>query len=468
MNMNKDRFFPIYRIYLTHRCNSDCVFCDTHNDVYKNIKEMPLQKVYDLIDEAISYGCEYIDFTGGQPLLYKHISEVLAYCQNKNIFCEVTTNGISDYDEEKGYSQVFLDCLKYASQINISLDSLDRNTYRSIRGVDTLEKVKKVIEHLPLEYKHKVKIIFTITKINVSKANEIMEYARKNEILVYFNPIFEYGRILYKAIDVENKNADVFNCLLDNMYDPYSMVHINFIELSNDALKGKKIHCGANRRIVTIMANGQIANPCYHYIKRELIDESEIANIDHTMVNCDECFVSSYFSFGVQYWLNKYSLLRGLSGCFDKLKSYIRNNKLTLKVDSKHLNKILLSYIEMIRDLEDYYDEDKVMVDKVCYDDRIYREKSAFEYAYDVSKLSRTPFKTLMQLLDELLKNTNINKNIDELPELLLRWFRWYSAKYFKLSNISYIEEDEKWIRQFLDGKVEFADCEIAKLTIEK
>ncbi|MBT7930239.1 radical SAM protein [Candidatus Peregrinibacteria bacterium] len=76
-------------------CNIKCKFC-YYLHTYDKWKEYDwsLDKAKGVIDSGIARGNDYMDVTGGEPTMYKHICEVVAYALSKNVKTCIITNGI--------------------------------------------------------------------------------------------------------------------------------------------------------------------------------------------------------------------------------------------------------------------------------------------------------------------------------------------------------------------------------------
>ena len=88
-------------IHLLDRCNLKCKHCYL-NASQKGKHMLPLDLVKRTIDEAHDLGIKSVQFSGGEPLLYPHIHEVLNSTKGKNFNLTLSTNGtlIDDKDAE--------------------------------------------------------------------------------------------------------------------------------------------------------------------------------------------------------------------------------------------------------------------------------------------------------------------------------------------------------------------------------
>jgi len=89
------------QIDLTNECNNNCIACWCNSPLFvkdrlsavEKKRHLPYPLVRRLIDELAALGVEELFFSGsGEPFLYPHIEEVLAYTVRKKIACFVNTN----------------------------------------------------------------------------------------------------------------------------------------------------------------------------------------------------------------------------------------------------------------------------------------------------------------------------------------------------------------------------------------
>ena len=76
---------------LTYRCNNDCSHC--YNARPRRFPEMPLEQWKQAIDKVWDLSIPHIVFTGGEPTLYHHLPELVAYAEAKGVITGLNTNG---------------------------------------------------------------------------------------------------------------------------------------------------------------------------------------------------------------------------------------------------------------------------------------------------------------------------------------------------------------------------------------
>ena len=136
------RIIDTIRVSLTDQCNLNCFYCKTEN-ICSNKKQDNLdsETIINIIKMAADIGIKRIKLTGGEPLLRKDIVKLI-----RNI---ASLKGVEDLSMTTNGVLLPLLAGKLAeaglNRVNISLDSLDPATYRSITGGD-LEKALEGID----------------------------------------------------------------------------------------------------------------------------------------------------------------------------------------------------------------------------------------------------------------------------------------------------------------------------------
>ena len=195
----KDRFSrPIVslRITLTNRCNVNCVYCH-HDGMVSSKQEMNADELYTICKIAKNIGVKKIRLSGGEPLIRKDIVEVIekiASLDFKDI--SMTTNGT--------YLEKYAQDLKDAGldRVNVSLDTLNRETYEFITKKDYLESAKAGILKAVDVGLYPVKINMVIMKdINQNEIKDMFKFCKDNNIVLQ----------LIELIESENCDDDKFS-----------------------------------------------------------------------------------------------------------------------------------------------------------------------------------------------------------------------------------------------------------------
>ncbi|HEY4424179.1 MAG TPA: GTP 3',8-cyclase MoaA [Pyrinomonadaceae bacterium] len=129
------------RVSLTDRCNFRCFYCLPHGEPPIAPKEQMLS--YEEIDYVceifVSLGIEKLRLTGGEPMLRRDIETIiqkLSRLKSSGLQdLALTTNGYYLPERAQSLKDAGLD------RVTISLDSLKRDVFKRMTGVDVLDKV---------------------------------------------------------------------------------------------------------------------------------------------------------------------------------------------------------------------------------------------------------------------------------------------------------------------------------------
>ena len=195
----KDKFErPIIslRITLTNRCNVNCVYCH-HDGMVSSKQEMTADELHTICRIAKNLGVKKIRLSGGEPLIRKDIVEVVEKIANigfKDI--SMTTNGTMLEKYAQGLKDAGLD------RVNVSLDTLNRETYEFITRKDYLESAKAGILKAVEVGLYPVKINMVIMKdINQNEVKDMFKFCKDNNMVLQ----------LIELIESENCDDDKFS-----------------------------------------------------------------------------------------------------------------------------------------------------------------------------------------------------------------------------------------------------------------
>ena len=187
-----ERIIDYARISLTDKCNLRCVYCMPEDKVYENnlINDTLSFNDYKFIINGLSQvGIKKIKFTGGEPLLYPHLIELIKYahyeCNIDDI--SITTNGI-------GLNEIAYELKRSGfKSVNISLDSLKSYKYKSItRGGNLTDVLKSINRCLELGIKVKINCV-VIKRFNDDEVYDFIEMANYYPIDVRFIELMPLG-----------------------------------------------------------------------------------------------------------------------------------------------------------------------------------------------------------------------------------------------------------------------------------
>jgi cyclic pyranopterin phosphate synthase len=188
---NFNREINYLRISITDRCNLRCKYCTesflpfiAHEDVLR------YEEIIRFVRIAASLGVRKVRLTGGEPLRRKSLPFLLKEIDAIDTIEDIslTTNGVelAEHVEE----------LKSAGlrRVNISLDTLKKDRFTFITGVDAFDRVMKSIEKARAAGLDPVKVNTVIIKdFNDDEVLDFAEFARSWDVQVRFIEFMPFG-----------------------------------------------------------------------------------------------------------------------------------------------------------------------------------------------------------------------------------------------------------------------------------
>jgi cyclic pyranopterin phosphate synthase len=171
------------RVSLTDRCNFRCFYCLPHGEPPIAPKEQMLS--YEEIDYVceifVSLGIEKLRLTGGEPMLRRDIETIiqkLSRLKSSGLQdLALTTNGYYLPERAQSLKDAGLD------RVTISLDSLKRDVFKRMTGVDVLDKVLAGIAAAKAAGLEPIKINAVIVRAhNEDEVPDFAAFAREHDV----------------------------------------------------------------------------------------------------------------------------------------------------------------------------------------------------------------------------------------------------------------------------------------------
>ena len=175
------------RVSLTDRCNFRCFYCLPHGEPPIAPKEQMLS--YEEIDYVceifVELGIEKLRLTGGEPMLRRDIETIirkLSRLKSSGLRdLALTTNGYYLPDRAQSLKDAGLD------RVTISLDSLKRDVFKRMTGVDVLDKVLAGIAAAKAAKLEPIKINAVIVRgHNEDEVADFAAFAREYDVKMRF------------------------------------------------------------------------------------------------------------------------------------------------------------------------------------------------------------------------------------------------------------------------------------------
>ncbi len=184
MNDIKSKIITDYiRISITDKCNLQCKYCVPQNNIKKITHDEVLrdEEFLEILTVLKEFGISKARYTGGEPLVRKSITHLMEETINLGIETSITTNGMTLEKELQKFKEIGV------KRLNISLDTLDRENFKEITGVDGLDKVISSIKKASEMGFKPLKINTVLMRgINHLEIDNFISFAKENDLNIRF------------------------------------------------------------------------------------------------------------------------------------------------------------------------------------------------------------------------------------------------------------------------------------------
>lgn len=296
------------QINLLNKCTSHCKSCRKYTWPDNVLDFDVLSRT--IRELRIFYGLETIVFSGGDPVLYPRFSEVIDLCNDLGIKFSLITTLITD-------DVVLLHRIAlYAERIHVSVDAVDNDSYKYIRGVDAfsiananiefIQNIRLGIRKIP------IRISTTVSKMNCNLVRDIYAYALKNQCDLNYYLIHTWDDLKMTDEDINRFYKDLIE-----IKESEPVINVNAEALLCDRFKTdlQVSTCGIHKIHCLIDSDGSIYPCC-----KLLNDNGEYKDqIQYAYGNINEWDLPDQFE---NRFNSKYPLNCSLcSECSDRYKS---------------------------------------------------------------------------------------------------------------------------------------------------
>ena len=165
------------RVSLTPKCNLSCIYC--HREGEKSPEDpLSAEDIAEILRIAAKFEIRSVKFTGGEPLL-RHDLEKIVQSVPAGMESSLTTNGTLLADLAPALKRAGL------KRVNVSLDSLNKETYKKITGTDRLSDVLDGITAALDAGLTPVKLNMVVLEgVNDNEVDDFLAFVRGNRNLV--------------------------------------------------------------------------------------------------------------------------------------------------------------------------------------------------------------------------------------------------------------------------------------------
>ncbi|MHA1792635.1 MAG: GTP 3',8-cyclase MoaA [Promethearchaeota archaeon] len=297
---NYNRIVDYLRISVNHDCNFHCVYCDQEGYRLNGNIRLSARDVFDIVNTFARNGnVKKVKITGGEPLVHPEIIEIIREISKIRAIKDIsmTTNGFFLEDLAQELKDAGL------NRINISLCSLNRDTFKEITGVDGLDQVLRGIDAAKKSKLEPIKINFVLLKdINDYQLDDIINFCAKKDVRLQLIELHNISSVHGENNTFNEKHFIDVDSALKKITIPVKSIDIRELQsrkvityengLSIEVIKLTPAFCKSCSKL-RITAEGKI-KPCLMQTGKEipLLDairshakQKEIKNILITAMN---------------------------------------------------------------------------------------------------------------------------------------------------------------------------------------
>lgn len=229
--LNNLKYPLIVFLKITSKCMLNCKFC---SQFPRDSSDMDIEFAKHILEDLKKNGTVTIFYTGGEPLLYKNLVELLKYGYELGFNQIIVTNGMLLCDDE------LKEIYKYITSISVSLHGKENIHDLLVCHKGCFKKVIKNIKYVKNNYSNvKIDILCTAVNenINVENINYLANYCSRNNFNLSLSRVNYIGKgeNYYDNINIDklfeivdslvakgfkiNVGNCVASCTVDERYD---------------------------------------------------------------------------------------------------------------------------------------------------------------------------------------------------------------------------------------------------------
>jgi radical SAM protein with 4Fe4S-binding SPASM domain len=322
---------------VTSRCNNNCRQCYANlseRDRGAMEKEISLEEIKKIVDEAVSMGCIGALMTGGEPLLRKDFPEIYRYLKEKGLLITLFTNAILITEE---HVELFR---RYPPwNLEVTVYGVTKETYERVTRIKGSYDAFMHGLNLLFENRIKVKLKAVAMRSNYNELPKMGKFCKeKTGEYLAFDPF------LHLRLDGSRQRCEE---IISERLTPQEIVALERFEPSLLRIQEKSCNkiigsdstsegdnrifwCGAGGRSFLVDSNCQF-HPCPSLSRLDCIYDLRKGSLFDAWYNFSPKVKNMVSITGVQERCSECSLLDICSSCPSH--AYLENGHLESKVD---------------------------------------------------------------------------------------------------------------------------------------
>jgi MoaA/NifB/PqqE/SkfB family radical SAM enzyme len=242
----------------TLHCNMKCGYCAIWQNQQPEDRAVR-DRVFARMDQAADFGVFAWSFSGGEPLMNPNVPEYIEYASRKGFFTSMPTNGLA-------LKKCAEACAKL-DQLEVSIDTLDREKFAKRRGIDGLPTILSALDHLLGTYEHhSIQINAAVDLDNLEDLPALAKFCQERGLLLHTEAVHNVVRTTWKTEDVEleAEALDQVAAYLLALRKEYRCVrfYTDYYKFYRKDGFTKKFPCRSASHLVNMRPDGSIQFPC--------------------------------------------------------------------------------------------------------------------------------------------------------------------------------------------------------------
>lgn len=246
------RRIPLFAsLEITRRCNANCLYCHAPGS---RSADLSFEEWRGIMEDLAQSGMMSVGFTGGEPLLFPRLAELVALCLARGMTVKINTNG--------RLLPSMLPALPPVTVYTISLDGV-KEVNDAIRGEGSADAAIAAVRAVR-DAGIGVRILSVLSCGSLSRLDEHLEQVRELGVPTIFQPVFEsYLRDDRRDEGPAQPEPAQIHRAVDMLVEAKRLGYPVLNSFASLAYMGKwpglaPIRCGGGRYFVRITADGEI------------------------------------------------------------------------------------------------------------------------------------------------------------------------------------------------------------------
>lgn len=242
---------------LTHNCPLVCKHC--YLDAGRG-ETLDRELITRINQEIVDLGVDSVQLTGGEPLVYPYIKEVIDFFNENHVKLLISTSGVVSNPEILDAMSTIKEC---GGRVQVSIDGSEK-THNLMRGKDdcyssSVSFIKELVDRGV-----NVDACTCVTNDSLDELDDICRQAKEWGCHAHrISFVSERGRAIINGFHTSSKLRESMKKKREELKEHYGSNDFNVTGIENDLIevRPENINCGLGSRTLKIAPDGRV-HPC--------------------------------------------------------------------------------------------------------------------------------------------------------------------------------------------------------------